>query len=123
MEIQCKSTLKRILLLSALFAAAINREVPGQVISPERPAVDDLDGDPGSLWTEHTCGDGKTDLVFIGYEKTCIFFQDGKDSWSRHFFSYERGHEGGAVGDLDIINIGWRENRYLHVWRNDAIRE
>ena len=77
MEIQCKSTLKRILLLSALFAAAINREVPGQVISPERPAVDDLDGDPGSLWTEHTCGEADLRIKDYG---SGDFDRDGKMS-------------------------------------------
>jgi hypothetical protein len=25
-------------------------------------------------------------------------------------------------GDLDIVSIAWRDFKYLHIWRNDAIR-
>ena len=75
------------------------------------------EGDVFSLWPEHFCGeaelrvkdygsgdfdrDERLDLVFIGYNNTFIFFQDGHDAWTKHSFSYENGHEGGAVGDLD----------------------
>ncbi|HCU17683.1 MAG TPA: hypothetical protein DF818_00130 [Bacteroidales bacterium] len=26
-------------------------------------------------------------------------------------------------GDLDIVSIAWREPKYLHLWRNDAVKE
>lgn len=88
--------------------------------------------DPKSTWTEHYCGkteirikdygvddfdgDGKLDLVFAGYEGTCIFFQDDKDSWTRKYFDYENGHEGADVGDIDgdgdpdvVLNGRWFE--------------
>jgi len=73
--------------------------------------------DVHSKWTEHYCGeaeirikdygfgdfdmDGKTDLVYLGYEGACIFFQDDKDSWIKNSFSYKNGHEGSGIGDID----------------------
>jgi hypothetical protein len=83
-------------------------------------------------WTEHFIGkpdvrvkdygvadfdqDGKLDLVFAGYEGTCIFFQDDVDHWSKNEFEYENGHEGADIGDLDgdgdpdiVLNGRWFE--------------
>ena len=70
-----------------------------------------------SEWTTHYCGeadirvkdygfddfdgDGKLDLVYIGYLGAVIFFQDGKDDWSKNSITYLNGHEGSGVGDID----------------------
>jgi hypothetical protein len=78
--------------------------------------------------------DGDKDLVTCEHKGTdyrrLIFENDGKGNFK--ILSPDKGHEShlGAQlfdldsdGDLDMVSIGWDHYKYLHVWRNDAIKK
>jgi len=78
--------------------------------------------------------DGDMDLVSCEHKgkeyRRLIFENDGKGNFTTH--SPDKGHESHLGtqlfdldndGDLDMVSIGWDIYKYLHVWRNDAIKE
>ena len=79
----------------------------------------DNDGDIDLLTCEHK-----------GKELRLLLFQnDGKGNFAMHMA--DKGHEShlgtqladlDSDGDLDIVSIAWDNYKYLHVWRNDAIK-
>jgi hypothetical protein len=81
----------------------------------------DRDGDFDIVTCEHKGPKGKFKLQ--------IFENDGKGGFTEHVA--DRGKEShlGALladmdndGDLDIVSAAWDNYRYLHLWRNDAIK-
>ncbi len=79
----------------------------------------DLDGDQDLLTAEHK-GPNLSLQVWLN---------DGNANFTKQ--EIDRGKEShlGAQafdldddGDLDIVSIGWDHHKYVHVWRNDAIR-
>ena len=77
--------------------------------------------------------DGDIDLVTCehkGKEFRLLLFQNnGKGVFSMYLA--DKGHEShlgtqladlDSDGDLDIVSIAWDNYKYLHVWRNDAIK-
>ncbi len=77
--------------------------------------------------------DGDIDLITCEHkgpnEKVQIFENDGKGGFTEHIFDRgKEGHLGMRVadmdndGDLDITSIAWDDFPYLHLWRNDAIK-
>lgn len=77
--------------------------------------------------------DGDIDLVTCehkGKEFRLLLFQnDGKCNFTMH--PADKGHEShlgtqlsdlDSDGDLDIVSIAWDNYKFLHVWRNDAIK-
>lgn len=101
-------------------------------------------------WARHTVGgnlgalhsldvgdfnrDGRVDLVVGAHRggglRTIIWENvDGGRTWRPHLVdSGKESHLGAQAvdldgdGDLDIVSIAWDSHRYLHLWRNDAIR-
>jgi hypothetical protein len=79
----------------------------------------DADGDPDIITGEHR-----------GTKKLAIWenVDDGARFVEHVVSSGLENHLGARVfdldgdGDLDIIGIAWDDYRYLHVWRNDALR-
>lgn len=77
--------------------------------------------------------DGDIDIVSAehrGTEKVSIFENVGNASkWICHAVSFgKESHLGARLfdldndGDLDIVSICWDDHQFLHLWRNDAIR-
>lgn len=77
--------------------------------------------------------DGKPDIItgeHRGSLRVIIWENVGAgSSWVKHIVSEGfESHLGTRVidldrdGDLDIVSIAWDANKFLHVWRNDAIR-
>lgn len=77
--------------------------------------------------------DGDTDLITCEHKgkefRLMLFQNDGNASFSMHVA--DTGHEShlgtqladlDSDGDLDVISIAWDNYKYLHVWRNDAIK-
>jgi hypothetical protein len=77
--------------------------------------------------------DGDIDLVTCehkGVEFRLLLFQnDGKGNFKMHMT--DKGHEShlgtqladlDSDGDVDIVSIAWDNHKFLHVWRNDAIK-
>jgi hypothetical protein len=81
----------------------------------------DHDGDIDIVTGEHK---GKAKRVFV-------LENDGIGNFISHIIdqSNKESHLGTRLfdldgdGDLDIVSIAWDEYRYLHLWRNDAIRK
>ena len=78
-------------------------------------------------------GDGDTDILTAEHKGPNLALQlwanDGKGNFSKQ--ELDRGKEShlGAQpydmdgdGDLDIISIGWDQHKFVHLWRNDALR-
>lgn len=81
----------------------------------------DRDGDMDVITCEHKGPKGK--------QKLQIFENEGRGNFSEHLA--DRGKEShlGAIvadmdndGDLDIVSAAWDYYKYLHLWRNDAIK-
>ncbi|OFX84978.1 MAG: hypothetical protein A2X06_08045 [Bacteroidetes bacterium GWC2_40_22] len=77
--------------------------------------------------------DGDIDLVTCEHKgkdyRLLLFQNDGKGNFTTHVA--DKGHEShlgtqladlDSDGDLDIVSIGWDHHKFLHVWRNDAIK-
>lgn len=77
--------------------------------------------------------DGDLDLVTCEHKgpdkRLFVLENDGKGAFSEHVI--DRGKEShlGTLlfdldgdGDLDILSVAWDEYRFLHLWRNDALR-
>lgn len=87
----------------------------------------DKDGDIDLVVGEHEMlGPGMTSVPKD--EKVLVFENDGKGNFTPHTVDQgKESHLGTQLtdldgdGDLDIVSIAWREPKYLHVWRNDAI--
>ena len=83
-------------------------------------AVDiDLDGDVDLLTSEH-----KGDRLALQ-----AWVNDGKGSFSESEIDNGKENHLGARafdidddGDLDILGIGWDHHKFVHLWRNDAIK-
>jgi len=83
-------------------------------------AVDiDRDGDVDLLTSEH-----KGDRLALQ-----AWVNDGKAGFSAsEIDSGKENHLGARAfdmdgdGDLDILGIGWDQHKFVHLWRNDAIR-
>jgi hypothetical protein len=88
----------------------------------------DRDGDIDLVVGEHEMmGKGMTSLPKD--EKVIVYENDGKGTFSAHTVDQgKESHLGTQLadldgdGDLDIVSIAWREPKYLHMWRNDAIK-
>ncbi|MEX1240364.1 MAG: VCBS repeat-containing protein, partial [Cyclobacteriaceae bacterium] len=88
----------------------------------------DRDGDIDLVVGEHEMmGRGMTSL--LKDEKVIVFENNGKGTFTPHTVDQgKESHLGTQLddldgdGDLDIVSIAWREPKYLHVWRNDAIK-
>ncbi len=77
--------------------------------------------------------DGDTDLLTAEHKGEALELQlwknDGKGNFSKTILDTGKENHLGtqwvdldADGDLDIIGAGWDQHKYMHVWRNDAIR-
>ena len=77
--------------------------------------------------------DGDIDLVTCEHKgkefRLMLFENDGKGKFTMH--SPDKGHEShlgtqladlDSDGDQDIVSIAWDNYKFLHVWRNDAIK-
>jgi len=77
--------------------------------------------------------DGDIDLVTCEHKgkefRLMLFQNDGKGSFTMHLT--DKGHEShlgtqfadlDSDGDLDIVSIAWDNYKFLHVWRNDALK-
>ena len=88
----------------------------------------DQDGDIDLVTCEHTMPyQGKPAPGGIKLE---IWANDGRGRFTSHIVDREKESHLGAQlvdldadGDLDIVSIAWRDFKYLHVWRNDAVRK
>jgi FG-GAP-like repeat len=80
--------------------------------------------------------DGDFDIITCehkgpkGTQKLQIFENDGKGNLTEHIIDRgKESHLGALVadmdndGDLDIISAAWDNYKYLHLWRNDAIKK
>ncbi len=101
----------------------------------------------GDRWTRHTVAvqyttnamdiadmdsDGDLDIItgeHRGPERLIIWENNGSGEFTRHLVdSGKENHLGARVadldsdGDLDIVGICWDDYRYLHLWRNDAVK-
>lgn len=78
--------------------------------------------------------DGDMDIVSCEHKgkdyRRLIFENDGKGNFKN--IVPDQGHEShlgtqlfdlDSDGDLDMVSIAWDHYKYLHVWRNDAIRK
>lgn len=77
--------------------------------------------------------DGDIDLITCEHKgkefRLMLFQNDGKAKFTMHLA--DKGHEShlgtqledlDSDGDLDIVSIAWDNYKYLHVWRNDALK-
>jgi len=88
----------------------------------------DRDGDIDLVTCEHTMPyQGKPAPGGIKLE---IWENDGRGRFTSWIVDREKESHLGAQlvdleadGDLDIISIAWRDYKYLHIWRNDAVGE
>lgn len=79
----------------------------------------DKDGDIDLLTAEH-----KGEVLELQ-----LWLNDGKGNFSKNILDTGKENHLGtqwvdldADGDLDIIGAGWDQHKYMHVWRNDAIK-
>jgi hypothetical protein len=77
--------------------------------------------------------DGDTDLVTAEHKGTefrlLLFQNDGKGKFAMQLA--DEGHEShlgtrlsdlDSDGDKDLVSIAWDNHKYLHIWRNDAVK-
>ena len=81
----------------------------------------DRDGDFDVITCEHKGPKGK--------QKLQIFENDGKGNFTEHIADTgKESHLGALVtdmdndGDLDIVSAAWDYYKFLHLWRNDAVK-
>jgi hypothetical protein len=77
-------------------------------------------------------GDGDMDIVtgtHRGELKITVWENDGRGHFTQHIADTgKESHLGARVtdldgdGDQDIISIAWDKSKYLHLWRNEAIK-
>ncbi len=86
----------------------------------------DRDGDMDIVTCEHSMPYGGKPAP--GNERLQVWENDGKGRFTERTIDRNKeSHLGAQVvdldrdGDLDIISIAWRDFKYLHLWRNDAI--
>ncbi len=78
--------------------------------------------------------DGDVDLITIEHKgkefRRLLFENDGKGNFKMS--TPDRGHEShlgarladlDSDGDLDVVSIAWDNYKFLHAWRNDAIKK
>ena len=79
-------------------------------------------------------GDGDLDLITSEHKgpdlRLLLLENDGQGGFTEHALDEgKESHLGTQAadldgdGDLDLASIGWDQERFLHVWRNDAITE
>ncbi len=80
----------------------------------------DRDGDPDIVTCEHK---GPA-------EQLQVWENDGSGNFNPHIIDKGKESHAGARladldrdGDMDIVSIAWNDFEYLHVWRNDAIKD
>jgi hypothetical protein len=104
---------------------------------------------PQADWTRHTViteyslnnldvadmdRDGDMDIVTCEHkgpsEKLQIFENDGAGNYTEHLLDQgKESHLGAETADLDgdgdreIFSVAWDEHKFLHLWRNDAIKK
>jgi len=88
----------------------------------------DRDGDIDLVVGEHEM-QGPKNLPLPKDEKVIIYENNGKGTFTPRVVDQgKESHLGTQLsdldgdGDLDIVSIAWREPKYLHLWRNDAIK-
>jgi len=89
----------------------------------------DRDGDIDLVVGEHEM-QGRGNLPLPKDEKVIIYENNGEGIFTpRTVDQGKESHLGTQLadmdgdGDLDIVSIAWREPKYLHLWRNDAVKE
>jgi hypothetical protein len=90
----------------------------------------DRDGDYDIITCEHQMPWSKEEPKLSHKERVQVWENDGKGNFKPHLVDTgKESHLGAQVadldndGDLDIISIAWRDYKFLHVWRNDAIKK
>ncbi|MFN7994521.1 MAG: VCBS repeat-containing protein [Bryobacteraceae bacterium] len=80
----------------------------------------DRDGDLDIVTCEHK---GKDKRLFL-------FENDGRGRFTEHILDQGKESHLGTLlfdldgdGDLDILSVAWDDYKFLHLWRNDAIRK
>ncbi|MCI0538586.1 MAG: VCBS repeat-containing protein [Verrucomicrobiales bacterium] len=88
--------------LNSLDVADLDRDGDVDIVTGEHKGKDKrvfvLENDGNGRFTEYVIDHGKESHL-----GTRLFDQDGD-------------------GDLDILSVGWDEYRFLHLWRNDAVK-
>lgn len=96
-------------------------EISGQKFTLNNMNIADMDhdGDIDVVSAEHK-----------GDQRTFVYENDGKGNFTEHIVAKNKEGHGGAFifdmdgdGDFDIMNIAWENFKYLHLFRNDAIKK
>jgi len=89
----------------------------------------DRDGDTDILTCEHRMPEPGSNRSLPDSERLQIWVNDGKGNFTEQLIDTgKESHLGAqtadldADGDLDIVSTAWRNYKFLHLWRNDAIK-
>ena len=89
----------------------------------------DRDGDTDILTCEHRMPEPGSNQSLPNSERLQIWINDGKGNFTEQLVDVgKESHLGAqtadldADGDLDIVSTAWRNYKFLHLWRNDAIK-